>query len=147
MKAFKKRHYLSNEGKNYIVSLLTDNLIACADLDFAYIHGSFLSEEEFGDIDIAVYLIKGARPPKDSLTKLEIDLEIELEKITGYPVDIRVINNSPLSFRYNVLKSGKLLFARNEDSQTGFAERTITAYIDFVPYRKRYLKEVLELEI
>lgn len=147
MKAYKKRYSISNERKNYIISLLTDNLRACAELDFTYIHGSFLSEEDFGDIDIAVYLKKGANPTSDSVTKFEIDLEIKLEKLTGYPVDVRVINNSPLSFRYNVLKSGKLLFAVNEDIQTDFAERTITAYIDFVPYRKRYLKEVLDLEI
>lgn len=49
MKAFKKRHYLSYEKKNNVVSLLTDNLKERTELDFAYIHGSFLSEEEFGE--------------------------------------------------------------------------------------------------
>ena len=147
MKAFKKRHFLSYEKKNNVVPLLTDNLKERTELDFAYIHGSFLNEEEFGDIDIAVYLIKDATLPKESVTKFEIDMEIQLEKLTGYPVDVRIINSSPLSFCYNVIKSGKLLFTRNEDSQTDFVERTIIAYIDFVPYRKRYLKEVLGLEI
>lgn len=147
MKAFIKRYCLSNEKKKDIISLLTDNLKACLALDFAYIHGSFISEEEFGDIDIAVYLTEGSCPAKDLAIKLEIELEIRLEKLTVYPVDVRVINGSPLSFRYNVLKGGKLLFARNEDIQTDFAERTISAYIDFAPYRNRYLKEVLNLEI
>lgn len=146
MEAFKKRYYLSHENKNNVVTLLTDNLKDHAELDFAYIHGSFLSEKEFGDIDIAVYL-KDVDFRKESVIKFEIDMEIKLEKITGYPVDVRVINNSPLSFCYNALKSGKLLFAKNEDNQTDFVERTIIAYIDFVPYRKRYLKEVLGLEI
>lgn len=147
MKAFKKRFSLTHEKKNELISLLTDILRDRIDLDFAYIHGSFLNEEKFSDIDIAVYMAKGAYPQKEPVTKFEIDLEIQLEKLAGYPVDVRVINDSPLSFRYNVLKFGKLLFAGNEDIQTGFAERTITAYIDFVPYRKRYLKEVLNIEI
>lgn len=147
MKAFNKKYSLSHMGKNKLIPLITDSLSACVELDFAYLHGSFINEEEFGDIDIAVYLIKDAHLSKDSLIKYEIDMEVKLEKLTGYPVDIRVINNAPLSFRYNVLKNGKLLFARSEDTQADFAVRTITAYIDFAPYRKRYLKEVLGLEI
>lgn len=147
MKALNKKYYLPHGEKNKLVSLMADILKACVEQEFAYLHGSFLNEEEFGDIDIAVYLTKEANPLKDFLTKYEIDLEVKLEKLTGYPVDIRVINNAPLSFRYNVLKNGILLFARSEDSQADYAARTITAYIDFAPYRKRYLKEVLGLEI
>lgn len=147
MKAFNKKYYLSHKNKNHLVSLLSDHLKACIELDFAYLHGSFLNEEKFGDIDIAVYLTKEAHIPQDFIIKFEIDLEVQLEKLTGYPVDVRVLNNTPLSFRYNVLKNGKLLFARDEDSQADFAAGTIIAYIDFTPYRKRYLKEVLGLEI
>ncbi|MFZ5596456.1 MAG: nucleotidyltransferase domain-containing protein [Bacillota bacterium] len=147
MRAFRKKHSLVNKNKSEIISLLTESLKHYTELEFAYIHGSFLNEEQFGDIDIAVYLKEGASLPKDSITKLEIDLEVQLEKIVRYPLDIRVINYSPLSFRYNVLKGGKLLFARNEDILTNFTEKTISAYIDFVHYRKRYLKEVLNLEV
>lgn len=146
MKSFQKRYHLPKEKKNALVSLLADNLRSRSGLDFAYIHGSFLHEEQFGDIDIAVYL-KEECFSGDLTTKVEIDLEVELERLAGYTVDVRVINNSPLSFRYNVIKGGKLLFAGNEDGQTCFVERTISAYIDFLPYRKRYLKEVLDLEV
>lgn len=147
MKSIKKKYYMSQDDKKKIISLLTEILKTFAEIDFAYLHGSFLNREEFGDIDIAVFIRIEEYLPEVSLTKLEIDLEVKVEKIAGYPVDIRALNNAPLSFRYNVLKNGQLMFARDEDFQVDFAARTITSYIEFSPYRKRYLKEVLGLEV
>jgi len=114
---------------------------------FAYVHGSFLTEATFGDIDVAIFLEKSAIPGDFSLARYEIAVETELDTALGYPSDVRVINRAPLSFRYNVLKYGRLLFTKDEDLSTDFAARTIGDYTDFLPYRKRYLKEVLGLEI
>lgn len=143
----KKAYIISPENKNTLLNNLASTLQENRAITFAYIHGSFLSEGTFRDIDIAIYLDEQAIPDKAGHTRHEIALEMELEKIFNYPFDIRIVNNAPLSFRYNVIKSGRLLFSIDEDLSASFAARTMSDYVDFLPYRKRYLKEVLNLEI
>ncbi|MCF8012338.1 MAG: nucleotidyltransferase domain-containing protein [Clostridiales bacterium] len=125
-----------------------DNIIENdAAISFAYIHGSFLTEEYFNDIDIAVYLKENYAVSKKQALSCEITLEETLHNRLGLPLDVRAINYAPLSFCYNVIKNGQLLCAKDEDLKIYFVTRTIDNYLDFLPYRKRYLKEVLGLEI
>ncbi|OGW73018.1 MAG: hypothetical protein A3J72_08415, partial [Nitrospirae bacterium RIFCSPHIGHO2_02_FULL_40_19] len=109
---------------------------------FAYIHGSFAKGEDFKDIDVAVYL-KDVPP---SPLQYELTLEAEqMASIVRYPVDVRILNTSPLSFKYNVIKEGVLLLVRDDDLRADFQEATLAGYFDFAPYRKMYLKETLGL--
>lgn len=63
---------------------------------FAYIHGSFAKQEDFKDIDVAVYL----KDIPSSPLQYELALETELiGAIAPYPVDVRLLNASPLSFK------------------------------------------------
>ncbi len=130
------------EEKAGVVEKLKDVLIRRHEVLFAYLHGSFL-RQRFRDIDIAVYV----RKIKKRAVDFEIELEIELEKRVGYPVDVRVLNQAPLSFRFKVIKDGKLLCSRNENKRSDFEGITFAEYHDFSPYRRRYLKEVLGLEV
>ncbi len=108
---------------------------------FSYIHGSFL-KNSFKDIDIAVYL----EDKKKSL-KYELYLEREIENIILCTIDIRIINNSPLSFRYNVIKNGILLFSKNEKIRCDFESLSIVEYHDFEHLIKNYRNEALGMEI
>ncbi|MHB8918489.1 MAG: nucleotidyltransferase domain-containing protein [Desulfocucumaceae bacterium] len=142
-----KKYHMVDADKNSLQKNLADALMDNRSIIFTYVHGSFLTEVPFGDIDIAIYLDETALPGESQIVRQELSMEMEMEDKFGYPFDVRVINGAPLSFRYNVLKNGKLLFSRDEDLSTDFAARTIDDYIDFLPYRKRYLREVLNLEI
>jgi predicted nucleotidyltransferase len=107
---------------------------------FAYLYGSFFSGDRFRDIDIAVYL----KPPFPSPLQVELDMEAELgRRVKTYPVEIRVLNHAPLSFRYNVIKHGEPIFIVDDDLRCDFAEATLSHYFDFAPFRAMYLKEVL----
>lgn len=108
---------------------------------FAYVYGSFVMADKFRDIDIAVYLKDDPSPPLHA----ELEFETELANIIkNYLVDVRIINNAPLSFRYNVIKSGKPIVVIDDDARTEFEEPTLNHYFDFSPFRKMYLKETLE---
>jgi len=111
---------------------------------FAYLHGSFL-KENFRDIDLAIYLEKNL--DKKEAIHLEFEIESELENAVHFPVDVRILNRSPLSFRYNVFKEGTLLFSKDELTRSDFISLTMVMYHDFNFYRKRYMKEALGLEI
>jgi predicted nucleotidyltransferase len=104
------------------------------------VYGSFVMADKFRDIDIAVYLKQIPSTP----LHVELELETELGNIIkNYLVDVRILNNAPLSFRYNVIKSGKPIVVVDDDARTDFEEATLSNYFDFSPFRKMYLKETL----
>ncbi|MCL6639361.1 MAG: nucleotidyltransferase domain-containing protein [Firmicutes bacterium] len=132
------------EQKEILLRSISNFLVNRPEIDFAYIHGSFVTAESFCDIDLAVYISE-----KITGTPLsyEINLEMDLEKSIKYPVDVRILNTAPLSFQYQVIKNGAVLFERDTDRRADFQTKTIDMYIDFSPFRKRYLKEVPGLEV
>jgi predicted nucleotidyltransferase len=108
---------------------------------FAFLHGSFLFEPSFRDIDVGVFLgAENALPHLD----LELDLSQRLEDAldSKFPVEVKIVNQAPLSFRFSVIK-GKLLFARNDDILVDFMTTTARQYLDFAPLRQRYIKEAM----
>lgn len=140
-----KRHKkISDAEKEAIEKALKKVLEKHAEISFAYLHGSFTKKQGFKDIDIAVYLIE----TPSSILDYELKLETELmQAAVHYQVDVRVLNASPLSFRYNVIKEGIPLIVRDDDKRAEFQEATLIDYFDFAPYRKMYLKEVLGVGI
>ena len=139
-----KKHKISDSEKEKILGKIIDNLKDENSIIFAYLHGSFL-EGSFRDIDLAIY-VQTTLNKKEAL-KLELKLERELEEKIKLPIDVRILNYSPLSFRYNIIKDGKLILSRNENLRCDFASLSIREYLDFNFYRKRYMKEVLGLEV
>jgi predicted nucleotidyltransferase len=130
-----KIHNLNKTQKKEIMEKITEKLKEKGVI-FAYVHGSFLTRN-FRDIDIAIYLKEGG----DVLT--EVKIEVELEKILGFPVDVRVLNSAPLTFRFRVIRDGLLLFSRDERIRSDFEALTISEYHDFSYFRKMYRREVL----
>jgi hypothetical protein len=108
---------------------------------FAFLHGSFLSEPSFRDIDVGVFL--GA---ENALTHLDLELDLSrrLEDAldSRFPVEVKIVNQAPLSFRFSVIK-GKLLFARDENILVDFMTTTARQYLDYAPLRHRYMKEAM----
>lgn len=139
-----KKHKISDSGKEKILGKIIDTLMDEDSIIFSYLHGSFL-DNHFRDIDLAIY-VQTTLNKKEAL-KLELKLERELEEKIKLPIDVRILNYSPLSFRYNIIKDGKLILSRNENLRCDFASLSIREYLDFNFYRKRYMKEVLGLEV
>ena len=108
---------------------------------FSYIHGSFL-EGDFRDVDVAVYL-----KDEEKALQYEIKLERRIEDIIGFPADVRVLNHAPLSFRFNVVKNGFLLFSKNEKIRCDFESLSIVEYHDFNYLMNSYRREALGIEI
>jgi len=139
-----KRHKIGETEYNHLISLLAKKLEKRREIVFSYLHGSFLNRNNFGDIDIAVY-VQGL--PENKYLDYEFNLNGLLGKMTSLPVDVRVLNNAPYSFRYSVIKNGVKLVDKDEDMRVSFETETFKIYFDFLPFRRRYLKEVLFHEI
>lgn len=143
----KKKTVLCPEEKEELVKKITTFIRKRSNAAFAYIYGSFLEDDGFSDIDIALYFHRKNLPVEGGIINLEIQMEAELQKEFGHLFDVRIINHAPVSFCYNVLKNGKLIYTGDDDLRVNFFTATVKKYIDFLPYRKRYLREVLGLEV
>lgn len=121
--------------KNNLVRLLSKN----DEIIFAYLHGSFIDAYWFRDIDIAVYLDE--KKVNKRALDYELSLSVELEKTLKLPVDIKILNYAPLSFRYKVTKGEKIL-SSNEEIRYKFLEDTWHRYLDFAPVENEFMNEM-----
>lgn len=135
----RKRTYLEPAQKTAVLRTITEMLQARHEIAFVYVHGSFAEEDRpFGDIDLAVYLDP---LPQGHPLHYELSLEVALEEHLRYPIEVRVLNTAPLSFCYNVLSTGRLLFARDDGARVEFQTRTLDYYFDYAPLRRRCFRE------
>lgn len=136
-------HGITNAEAAEIQDRVSHFLVQKGEIVFAYLHGSFL-RGDFRDIDIAIFLTE--RGKREAL-EYELNLENELKDLTGFSSDVRALNYSPLSFRFNVMKNGTLLFSRDEGVRSDFECLSLVEYHDLDFHRKRYREEALGIKV
>ena len=134
-------HQLSKKRKKRIGDVLGPLLARRKEVMFAYLYGGFLSAAWFRDIDIAVFVDEMEIEKKDAMD-YEISLSLDLEKELHLPVDVKVLNYAPLSFRYEVTK-GEAIFSRDEEVRFTFLEETWHRYLDFAPVERQFIEEMV----
>lgn len=110
-------------------------------IHLVYLFGSAASgtTTPLSDIDIA-YLDDGSLNPFD----FEVDLEAAVRAIepNASRIDLINLNSAPLTVRYKVISTGRLLFARSDEKRSEFEVDTIMRYLDFDYTLRRYYEEV-----
>ncbi len=143
MKSIKKRRVSSTEKKE-IIRTISDILRAKEYIIFAYIFGSFTSEDIFEDVDVGIFVsVERLQSP----IKIELETENELEDTVRIPVDVRIINNAPLSFVYNILKRNIVIVDKDKLLRADFEGLIYKKYFDFQHLRKEYLREIINAPV
>ena len=133
-------YQIPKQEREAIKHQIAANLQKRPEILFAFIHGSFLTDRRFRDIDIALFL----KPISVSSLRYELEIEAQMTRLVkNIPSEIRLLNQAPLAFRYAVIKQGELLFSKKDEVKSNFIEKTINDYLDFAPFHRRYLKEAL----
>lgn len=141
-----RKNQISEENRFRVANLLKEN-ISKEPILFAYLFGSFVTNQKFNDIDVAVFVDVNKISEK-SLFKYEVALEQRLADILNeYAIDVRVLNNAPISFKYQVIKNSSPIYVYDEDAMVDFEVLTYSMYFDFAALRKEYLKEVLGAKV
>jgi len=141
-----KKKQISDEEHKKIFRLLKKKL-SKEPILFVYVFGSFITAQKFNDIDIAVFFDIN-RISQKSLMEYEIELEQRLSEILkGYEIEVKALNNAPVSFKYQVIKTGLPLLIQDDDVMVDFETLTYSMYFDFAPFRRTYLKEVLGAKV
>jgi predicted nucleotidyltransferase len=131
----------AQRDREQIVEGLQRELQARPEVALASLHGSFPRGGAYRDIDVAVWLDPG-RVSGDERFRYALDLSVHLELELECPVDVRVLNDASLGFRYHALQ-GRPLVVRDERWLDELRARTWDDYLDFQPFARQYLRETL----
>ena len=116
--------------KEEIIGKMRDVLPSIPSLRLAYVYGSFLSREDFRDIDIA--LLADDRYDQDSFDEYASEAGDRLEGSLDFrcECDVRVLNDLPVWLKFEIISTGKLLYVRNEDDRIDFETQVLVEYQD-----------------
>lgn len=105
-------------------------------VQFAYLHGSFLAKPAFRDIDVAIQFADGVEDSADAALRLGETLS----RVAGFPVDAHPLNDAPLSFRFHAM-TGELLVSRDDGWLADVLEKTMRDYFDIEPILRRATRD------
>lgn len=115
----------SSEERNKTTELLRGRLREESGIVLAYLHGGFLKERPFRDIDIALWIKN-----EEEAWYYAVDLSAKLEIEIGLPIDMQVMNRAPLQIRHEVLTRGSLIVSRDDGFRTRLLDETLRQYMD-----------------
>ena len=129
-----KVHYVDATGLEDLLATVREALAGHPHICFACLFGSALELAGFRDVDVAVWLTADADRFAD------IDLASQLTRTLRLPVDVRRINDAPVSFLFHVFR-GRLLVVRDEPLLAELIERVAREYHDRAPLLRRATRE------
>ena len=134
-----KKHTIAKREKEIISKSIFSYIQKHKEIITAYFFGSYISGPKFGDIDIGILV----RDEPENLLDYEFELEIKLEELVKFSVDVRVLNNAPVTFVQNVIRHGIIFIDNNPNIRADFESYILRKYFDFAPFRRQYLAEVI----
>jgi predicted nucleotidyltransferase len=114
-----------------IVALFTFGSLARGDL------------KPLSDLDFGILVI----PTLDRRQRFDKHLEligVFNEHFETDEIDLVLMNDAPMRYSYNIIKSGELLFCADSDILRDFIEKSIKLYLDFKYFRDEFDKEFLK---
>ncbi len=112
-------------------------------VDAAYVYGSVArgAVTPLSDVDIAL-LLTASLPPYERL-KMELTIQGDIEAAREVllhglsSVDVRAINEAPLTVRGRIVQEGILIYERDRVRRIAFEVATRKRYFDFAPVARR----------
>jgi uncharacterized protein len=130
--------YCANQQERIrIVEQLATALARDPNIAFAYLYGSFQSTDSFHDVDIGIYL---TRCQSGQDTTYALALTQRLADFISFPIDVRILNDAPVSFLYHVLR-GHPIQIQDEELLTNLMEQVVRQYLDMAPLLRQSTRE------
>lgn len=107
---------------------------------FAILYGSVVEGSDYRDIDLALFVNRERTSSRDAWD-FAFRLAEQLQKKLSCPVDVCILNEAPLAFRYHFCQ-GVPVLVRDQTLFDEFIERTRDEYWDFQPIALQYLREL-----
>lgn len=130
-------YYANDEERMHIANQLATALMREPTIAFAYLYGSFVDADAFHDIDIGVYVRRHGDVQEPMYV---MDLMQRLAGLIPFPIDVRVLNDAPVSFLYHVFK-GRPIHVEDNEVLTNLMEQVVRQYLDMAPLLRRSTRE------
>jgi predicted nucleotidyltransferase len=108
-----------------------------AGLAAVYLFGSVGRGDARADSDVDVAVLYQKDPPA-TLEGLPLDLEGELERLLGLPVDVIALNRAPVDLVHRVLRDGALILEADREARIRFEVKSRAEYFDLLPTLELY---------
>lgn len=110
------------------------------DISFSYLFGSILFEDvKAPDLDIAIYI----KHPIKSIFDYYNDVYFDLcDVFKADNIDLIILNNVSPTFRFDVIKTGRLIYYQTYEVVEEFIEDTLLKYEDIKPFKEVYRREL-----
>jgi uncharacterized protein len=102
-----------------------------------YVFGSVGRGDARADSDVDVAVLYRNDPPA-TLEGLPLDLEGELERLLGLPVDVIALNRAPVDLVHRVLRDGALILEADREARIRFEVKSRAEYFDLLPTLELY---------
>jgi predicted nucleotidyltransferase len=133
---------ISDDEKELIKNKIKNALQERPEVMFAYLHGSFLKDDRFRDIDVAVFLKESPALPLRHELRLADELWRYLDK-PAFELDVKVLNSAPVYFQYEVIRSGEAIYSRDEAERIEYEATLASDYLDYKPTLDFFDRELL----
>ena len=119
---------------------LAEGLLAEEAIRLAYLFGSVLVYPECRDVDLAVWApaVEAMPPAARSDWRLKMGTALERHLDPRRPLDLHLLNGSPLPLQYTVVRTGRLILVRNEVERIRYEAWLTSAFLDFQPSLRRF---------
>lgn len=119
------------QGREEILGRIGEVLSEFIDVCFGYVFGSFLGERGFRDVDVAIYV----RGEYDSYGLMKFAMRVartlENKVEPRMEFDVKDLNTAPITFQYEVIKGGRLVFSRDNVRRVRFEAEILSTYLDY----------------
>jgi len=123
------------------ISLLSKRLQREENITALYLFGSAVKGylNPLSDLDLAALLDKKIRQDKlfDEYLKI-YDITSDILKTDEF--DLIILNQAPLRFANNILRTGRLLFCKDTKQLSAFIEMNYKYFLDFKFYKQQFNK-------
>src|SRR5579863_2135865 len=110
-----------------------NQLFTQSPVNAAYLAGSLSTRTTFGhltDVDIAILLMDQIK--SDQFLDYQLYFFSELAKrLESESIDVVILNQASLLLKLQVIKSGQILFTRDEKQRVSFETKAVMDYLDF----------------
>ncbi|MCK5852545.1 hypothetical protein KAH27_05890 [bacterium] len=131
---------ISRHDKKSIIDAVQVILKGHEEIVFAYLFGSFIEEEVFNDLDIAIFL--NAAKILNKSPFYEIELSNQIEEVINIPTDIILLNTAP-DYIINRVSKGRIIKNAADNKRVEFITNHWKLYWDF---NNKIQEHVLELK-